>query len=281
MNANHKEKMSEHYHTELADLCHDEASWPIMICLLGNFRLMQAGELVPIRAGGKSEALLAYLALRHGRRASREQLVQMLWPTSDFSLGLNSLHNLVYNLHKLLGPALQDAAPVLHQEGYYQLNVTAGIGVDVACFDALMESGDRQGQAGNSAAAQVSYRHAIDLYRDDLYLSALSADPQTVVERERLRARYLRILAQLANHYFHAGDYIASLKYVWQLLGQDPCREDAHRLVMRCYVRRGERAAALHHYEICVGLLRDQLDVAPEPATVALFEQIRVQPDQI
>ena len=273
-----KAKMNEYHQTDPADWGSEGMTQPVMICLLGNFRLMQGGELVPIRAGGKSEALLAYLGLHHGRRVPRERLVQALWPTSDLTLGLNSLNNVVYNLHKLLGPALHGAAPVLHEEGYYQLNVAAGIGVDVACFDARVETGDRRSRAGNLTAAVAAYHRAVDLYRDDLYLSP---DPQSIVERERLRARYLRVLAQLADHYYQANDYTAALKYIWQLLGRDSCREDAHRLVMRCYVRRGERAAALRHYQVCVDLLRDQLDVAPEPATVALVEQIRLNPDRI
>jgi DNA-binding SARP family transcriptional activator len=270
--------MNEHHQIDPAYWGSDGTTNPIMICLLGNFRLLNKDQLVPIRAGGKSEALLAYLGMQHGRRVPRERLVQVLWPDNDLTLSLNSLNNLVYHLTKLLGPALQDASPVLHQEGYYQLNIEAGIEVDVACFDALVKAGDRYSQAGNSAAAMDAYHQAVELYRDDL---CLFDDPQTIVERERLRACYLTVLAQLADHYYHANDYRAALGYIWQLLGQDCCREDAHRLVMRCYVRRGERAAALRHYQVCVNLLRDQLDVEPEAATVALFEQIRLHPDQI
>ncbi len=273
-----KVKMNKQPQPDQAGLVSSGTTRPIMICLLGNFRLLNKGQLVPIRAGGKSEALLAYLGLQYGRRVPRERLVQMLWPDSDLTLSLNSLNNLIYNLNKLLGSALQDAPPVLHQEGYYQLNIDAGIDVDVVRFDALVKTGDKQNRAGNPVAAMDAYHRAVELYRDDL---CLSPDPQTLVERERLRARYLTTLAQLADHYYHTNDYSTALEYIWRLLGQDCCREDAHRLVMRCYVRRGERTAALRHYQVCSNLLRDQLNVEPEPATSALFEQIRVQPDQI
>lgn len=255
---------------------HDEASWPIMICLLGNFRLFRAGEFVPIRAGGKREALLAQLALHAGRRVSRERLVHAIWPTRDRALGLNSLNNLVHSLHKHLGHALHDAAPVLHEDGYYRLNVEAGIGVDVTCFDSLVETGDCKMQRGNACVAVECYRRAAALYRDDL---CLAADAPTIVERERLRARYLWVLAQLSDQAYRTGDYHGALEHLWRLLARDPYREDAHRLVMRCYVRRGERAAALHQFQVCVALLRDEFDAPPEPATVALFDQIRLQPD--
>ena len=45
----------------------------------------------------------------------------------------------------------------------------------------------------------------------------------------------------------------------------DHGREDVHRVVMRCYVRRGERAAALRHYQVCAHILRAEFDAAPEP----------------
>jgi DNA-binding SARP family transcriptional activator len=270
--------MSDQYQVQSAGTCSDDASWPIMICLLGNFRLLVAGELIPICAGGKNEALLSLLALQSGRRVAREQLVQALWPESDPALGLRSLNTLVYRLHKLLGPSLQGAAPILHEDGYYRLNVEAGIGVDVTCFNLLVAAGDQQLRAGDTAAALVVYRRAAELYRDDL---RLATGVHTVMEREQLRARYLTLLAEIAELLYRADNYSTALEYLWRLLTRDSYREDAHRLVMRCYVRRGERAAALHQYQVCADVLRVEFDTAPEPATVALYNQIRRDPDQM
>jgi DNA-binding SARP family transcriptional activator len=270
--------MSEQKQSQPSSSCDDTASWPIMICLLGNFRLLMAGALVPTRASGKNEALLAHLALQSSRRISGERLVQVLWPESDLERGRNSLRNLVHHLNKLLGPALQGATPVLHEEGYYRLNVEAGIGVDVTCFDELVIKGNQLLEAGNRAGALLSYRRAAELYRDDL---GVAVDVQTVMERERLRARYLTLMAQLAEQHYRAGDYAMAQECLWRLLARDPYREDAHRLAMRCYVRRGERAAALHHYQVCADLLRAEFDAAPESATIALFQQIRDTPNEI
>lgn len=270
--------MSEQNQAQPAGSCSDDSSWPVMICLLGNFRLLMAGALVSIRAGGKSEALLALLALQSGRRVAREQLVQALWPESDPALGLRSLNTLVYRLHKLLGPPLQGAAAILHEDGYYRLNMEAGIGVDVTCFNLLVTEGDQQLRARNTAAALAAYQRAARLYRDDL---RLATGEYTVMERERLRARYLTLLAEVAELLYRAGDYHIALEYLWRLLTRDSYREDAHRLVMRCYVRRGERAAALHQYQVCAEVLRFEFDTAPEAATVALYEQIRRDPDQM
>src|SRR5262249_5218406 len=128
------------------------------------------------------------------------------------------------------------------------------------------------------AGAVTSYRKSIHLYRGDL---SVATDVSSVLERERLRARFLRLLAYLADAHYRAGDYDACLDLAWRLLGHDPCREDAHRVVMRCYVRRGERAAAVRHYHVCAHILRTEFDAAPEPATTALFDQIVREPSSM
>jgi len=272
------ELMPEQHQLPPASSSSDDMPWPVMICLLGNFRLLVARKLVPTRAGGKSEALLSLLALHAGRRVAREQLIQALWPESDPALARTSLRVLVHHLHTLLGPALQGAAPVLHEDGYYRLNLAAGIGVDVVYFDRLVEAGDQQLHECDAEMAMRSYDRAAQLYRDDMQLAT---DAQTVMERERLRASYLTLLGQLAEYHYQQGAYSMALAYLWRLLERDAYREDAHRLVMRCYVRRDERAAALHHYQVCVDMLRTEFDAVPETATVALFEQICHDPDHI
>ncbi|HKH21713.1 MAG TPA: BTAD domain-containing putative transcriptional regulator [Gammaproteobacteria bacterium] len=255
-----------------------DAPCPVMLCLLGNFRLLVSGDLVPTRAGGKSEVLLSLLAFHSGRRMPREQLLQSLWPESGMALARNSLHNLVHHVNRLLGMALCGAACVLQEDGYYRLNLAAGIGVDVINFDRFVEDGDQQLHFGNAEVAMLSYDLAAQLYRGDMQVAA---DVQAVMERERLRARYLTLLAQLAEYNYQQGAYSVALAYLWRLLEHDAYREDAHRLVMRCYVRRGERAAALHHYQVCMDVLRTEFDAVPETATLILFEQIRLAPDQI
>ena len=252
--------------------------WPILICLLGNFRLLKAGQPIMVHAGGKAEALLCYLGFLNSHRIPHERLVQALWPASDPVLAHQSLNSLVYGLRKLIGDAIGGSTPVLHVEGYYRLNLEAGVSVDIACFDALAHAGDLEVRAGDLAAATASYRQAVELYRGDL---CIAADVHALIERERLRARYLTILAHLADYYYHEGDYPACIGYAWQLLGRDPCREDAHRLLMRSHVRRGQRAEALRQYRDCVEILRAEFDVTPEPATTALFEQVRLDPSSI
>jgi DNA-binding SARP family transcriptional activator len=188
-----------------------------------------------------------------------------------------ALNSLVHHLHKVLADVLGGAPPVLHAQGSYRLNVEAGVHVDVAWFDALADIGDRAAH-DDPPTSIGSYQRAIGLYGGDL---CISDGQHAVIERERLRARYLTVLARSASHFYNADDIDAALGLSLQLLRHDPCREDAHRLVMRCRVHLGERAQALRQYRVCSEILATEFDARPEPATQSLYEQIRLDPSSI
>ena len=92
---------------------------------------------------------------------------------------------------------------------------------------------------------------------------------------------YHTILAWLAEHHFSRSEYATSIEYAVRLLSSDPTREDAHRIAMRSYMRRGERAQALRQYRLCERMLLSEFDAQPEPATVALFERLRHDPASV
>jgi DNA-binding SARP family transcriptional activator len=254
-----------------------EAS-PVQVCLLGGFRLLMRSQPVVLRAHGKGEAILRRLALRRNEIIGRDALLDTLWPGSEPTLAGQSLNSLLYSLHKLLGGALSGAPPILHTGDGYRLNVAAGVEVDVAVFDRLAAAGREDLRAGRLDSAVLAYDRAVRLYRGDL---AADNDLSAVVERERLRALYLTLLSDLADYHYARGDYGECLAHALALLACEPAREDALRVAMRCYVRRGERAQALRQYRLCLNILRAEFDAAPEPATLALFDQVRLDPASV
>jgi len=255
-----------------------EVDWPVLVCVLGGFRLIQAGRTVLVPNGGKTELLLSLLALHAGRGVSRENLLGLLWPNHEPALAGQSLNSLVYSLRKQFAPTLEGSGLVQHLDGCYRLNREAGVNTDLACFEDLVRQGHQQSRQGCCEAAMTVYSQAVDIYQGDLWLSL---DTYALTERERLRAIYLTLLARLADHCYSQDAYAPCLDYARRLLSSDPCREDAHRLLMRCYVRQGERAQALRQYQLCTEILRAEFSTTPEPATTALFEHIRLDPDAV
>jgi DNA-binding SARP family transcriptional activator len=251
---------------------------PVLICLFGSFRLFRHGVMVPVRNGSKTEALLSCLALRQGHRLPRDTLLDALWPEVDLSRAAQSLTTLVYAIRRAVGSALAGAPPVLYSSGGYELNSQAGVAVDVARFDALAAAGERSQRLGDHTGAIRSWGQAVELYRGDI---SSEADVYAIIERERLRALHLTLLAHLADHYLAVDEHQQALRYACRLLQHDPCREDAHRLVMTCHVRVGERAQALRQYEVCRQILEREFRAPPEPSTAALFARVRFDPASV
>lgn len=250
----------------------------ILICLLGDFRVLKQGHPVRISSGSKTETLLCSLALKPEYCALRDVLLNTLWPNTQTPFATQSLNSLVYSLNKLLGDGAGSVPSVVYDDGVYRLNVEAGVGVDIENFQILARAGQERERAGDRSESIMLYQQAIQLYRGDL---RAGMDVQAVMERERLRALYLTLLARVADYSFAQGDYATCLESALALLANDPYREDAHRLLMRCYVRNGERAQALRQYKLCEQILRSEFDAAPEPSTRALYDLIRLKPDSV
>jgi DNA-binding SARP family transcriptional activator len=255
----------------------DEAT-PIAVHLLGRFRVVKHGRVLNIGDSPKSQALIVSLAIRPNYSASRDTLLSMIWPDRERELSGQSLNSLISSLRRVLGDVIGGEAPVLHDNGYYRINVEAGISLDTRTFDELARAGDQAARGGSTEHAISSYTKALDLYEGDL---CSSQDIQCLLERERLRAVYLTVASQIADYHFKRGDYRMGLEFGQRLLWHDPCREDAHRLLMRCYVRLGERAQALRQFRLCEDVLREEFDAPPEGSTRALFDAVRLDPTSV
>jgi DNA-binding SARP family transcriptional activator len=59
------------------------------------------------------------------------------------------------------------------------------------------------------------------------------------------------------------------------VLRQDPCREDVHRLIMRCQARFGRISDALRQHERCRRARWETLGLEPSAPTQALARSLR------
>ena len=253
-------------------------SSPVFVGVLGSFVLLKSGSTVELRSGGKVEMLLAELAVRADGGAPREELMTTIWPGSDPPLASHSLNELVSSLHRQFSDVLGGDGPVIRAGGRYRLNMSAGVGLDIAAFEAAADAGDAWLRSGDVDAGRRAYAEALALYRGDL---CIASDVRHIVDRERLRMRYLGLQSALADSLFEERDYRGALERSLDLLSHDPCREDAHRLVIRCYMRLGERAQALRQYQLCRTILRTEFEAEPEAATTALYHKVRLDPASI
>jgi DNA-binding SARP family transcriptional activator len=82
------------------------------------------------------------------------------------------------------------------------------------------------------------------------------------------------MLDRLAVHYLQSGQLRESVGACYQVLEKDRCHEDSHRLLMRCYVRLGQRGRALRQYHLCERILDQEYGTAPSPETRSLYGEL-------
>jgi DNA-binding SARP family transcriptional activator len=250
----------------------------VFIRLLGPFQILKLGQPVSLRSGGKAEQLLSCLALHPRVGVHRATLVEQIWPNTPVTQGAQCLNTLMHSLKGQLADALAGQPPVVHIQSHYALNLQGGVAVDVLEFESAATAGNRLLSQGSTVGAIEAYDRAVSLYGGDL---AAGSDISELLERERLRVVCLTTLGRLADAHFELGNYEQALDTALRLLAVDPCREDAHRMVMRAHVRLGSRAQALRQYSLCRLILLDEFDAVPEPATERLFILIRDDPGRV
>lgn len=222
----------------------------LAIQLLGRFSVAVDGVAIPGDAWRSRRAADAVklLVLAPGHRMHRALVMDALWPESDPEAAATNLRKAVHFARSAVG----DEHVIVNERGVLVLGSGASVESDVARFEAAAQRGLDVGDRALCRAAAELYRG--DLLPDDVYES-WSVEP-----RDRLRRRYLEVLRAGA---------------LWDRLAEeDPTDERAARALMRAHLETGERREAIRRFERLREALRDHLGVGPDPATVALYEDV-------
>ena len=221
----------------------------------------------------RCRSLFGYLLTHRNPWPPREVIMEVFWPESSPEASRNSLNVAIHGLRRTLR-TITDLPVIVHAGGTYRLNEHLRLWLDVDAFDSHVESGRQFEDAGKTDKAVRDYEFAGDLYRGDF----MAEDPYedwTALTRERLRLAHLDVLGRLSSLYFTAGHYTACASLCQRIIERDPCREDAHRRLMRCYSRQGQPHLALMQYRACARALASELGVETDPATMELYQHIR------
>ncbi|MCH8996784.1 MAG: hypothetical protein IID48_00785 [Proteobacteria bacterium] len=221
------------------------------------------GKPITIRAK-KERALLAYLAAHDGG-ADRAHLSGFLWPDRGQEQARKSLRQSLVNLRK----ALNEADCVLPADRREKLSLDpATICVDVRRFEKLAAQNDF-----------ASLQQAADIHKGPFIQDVnFPGTPfQSWLDSERLRLDDLAcdVFARLAEQLLDREHWDAAIETARRSIAIDPIREVGHRLSMRALNGLGRRSEALKQFHRLSGLLREELDVRPDPDTLQLYYELR------
>ena len=120
---------------------------------------------------------------------------------------------------------------------------------------------------------------AAALYRADFLAGftladALEFDEWQTYQTETLRLELAEVLEKLAHGPAQARRFADAVAHARRWLALDPLNESAHRCLIELYAQAGDHSAAKRQYEECVRVLREDLGIAPEEATTALYRAV-------
>lgn len=247
------------------------------ITSLGHFQIARAEQVLPACRARKALTIFRYLLTRQFYSASKEELMELLWPDAPPAKAAHNLQVAISALRHHLDPVA--GSYVLWENGCYRLTPHAAIEDDRLAFQQLCAAADRARQAGPAERAQELYGAALERYSGDYYVDD-GDGAWAIAEREHLLTQYLVALERLGNVYQAQGQYEAAVSCYLRLVERDMYREDIVCCLMRCYWKLGRRGAALRQYQRIAAILHTDLGLEPEPATQALQHLIASDADQ-
>jgi len=216
----------------------------------------------------KGRELLYYLLCHRPR--TREQIGLALWPDASPAQLRSNLRATLYHLRRALGRSDW----ILFDGEHYAFNHSLPSWFDVETFERDLAE-VQQAPAKPSLQAVLSWETALSLYRGD-FLEDIETGDWSLLQREALRRRYLEALLVVGRARFAHEHYAQAARAFLQLLSHDSYHETAHRELMRCYARMGERGKGLQHYQALFAQMREELGWLPDPATTDLYERLRL-----
>ena len=230
----------------------------LRIHLFGGFRLtLDEDELSPI-ATLKARSLFAYLAMHAGVTHTRDLLAGIFWPDLPDAKARRRLSQALWRIQQPLPAA---ANPLQVRKDAVGFRMDAGAWVDVIAFETAMARGDETG-----------WQEALTLYRGEFMRGFY--DDWIILERERLRERYLDAVEALLNAHKAVGRLEEALRLARRMARAEPLRERTHQEIMRLNLALGRPQEALRQYDLLRDILDEELGISPSPATEALRQRL-------
>ena len=209
-------------------------------------------------------ALLAVLAVAAEHGMSRDKLLGLLWPEADSERARHSLTQALYAARRAL-----------------QRDDLFLAGTDVRLDSERLTSDVRELEG---ALDDGELERAVGLYDgpflDGFFLSGSTEFEQWMTaQRERLHLRVTDALERLAARAAEQGDPRGELEWRRRLTALLPLDAGAAVKLMTAMATVGDRAGAVQHARVHAALLREQLDLDPDPVVEALAARFRDSAD--
>ena len=224
---------------------------------------------------GPAMALLKVLLCRANRRASRDELIEAIWPDHE---AINAAHALdsaasVLRRHILRTAEVGSLLLTLRSGGetIFKLAGQQRLWVDADALLSLASQAMRAQCQGQNPLPLLEEAHALaggEFLEDDLYA------PWAQGRRHTLGGARHRVLFKLVDLYLQDGRVGLAEELLFAALEEDPADEDALCRLMLLLVEQERRQEALHLYQYTEDVLQEE-QAEPAVYTRELARRIR------
>jgi two-component SAPR family response regulator len=204
-------------------------------------------------------ALLCYLVSRPDFAATRDAVVDALWPDLDPDAAVNSLNQTVYFLRRVFDPSFtEDLSPsyLHHDSDLVWLDRDLVSARSAICLD-RMKSLSR-----NQTPHQA--REISSIYQGKFALD-FAYEEWAVGYREHLHVAYLHSIEEAVHSDMESGEYARAIELARLALQVDPEAEQLEVSLLRLYRMSGAHAAAAEQYAHYASVLRGEYGIEPPP----------------
>jgi two-component SAPR family response regulator len=254
----------------------DSENWPwqLAIYTLGQFEIIKEGE--PVKFTGKVQRrpllLLKALITLGGKEVREEQLLDLLWPDSEGDAAHSAFTTTLSRLRHLLG----------HEKAIRVHGKTATLErrhcwVDAWVFERIYELAEDQWKGshlrpGSSEAIELTEK-AISVYKGH-FLPMEDEHSWTSPYRDRLKAKFRRLVTRLGDYLEEAGQWEKAVGYYEKALDVDDISEELYQHLMICYQKINQWTEAIKIYHRCKNSLSSSLGIEPSPKTQAIYKNL-------
>lgn len=239
------------------------------LLLFGPFTIYRDSVIVDTGSWQRTAlTLLKLLATAPGLRRSRDELINTLWPESGTQSGSSSLRSALLVLRRGLGGG--DPSPILYERGWMELNRAYGWEIDLDSFQDML----RKRAESTSRAAELLALYRGEVLPEDRY------DDWAMSIRDRIQQLWRDAVLRIVHPDMETGEALAACECLNVVLDSDPYDEEALRGLLEVLVLAGRRTEAMRRYQLFEQQLHADMDLAPDPGTIAIVDRIRARMPQ-
>ena len=203
--------------------------------------------------------LLCYLITRTRFSATRDEVLETLWPDSEPTVALNSLNQTVYFLRRVFEPAYRDdTSPgyVRHESDVIWLDRQLVSSRSQVCADFIKGlPAEPSPEAVRDLASKYQGPFALDFSYEDWAVSY----------REALHSAFLQVVEDAISSDAASGHFDRGISLARRVLAIDPEAEQIELSLLRMLRVTGSHAAAAEQYAHYSHVLRESLGIEPPP----------------